>query len=81
MKQNEAAGNSRMQLAKISQVVKCDIGICVRTADWTLVTPATMVEHRLNMCEQCMKELYNAIGTVIVPKSPRNMLGGKIERK
>jgi len=63
-----------MKLTKINCKVRCDIGMCRNTADYTVETYGAIAKHRLNMCEGCMKALYKAIGEQLVPKSPANML-------
>lgn len=63
-----------MKLERLNYNVRCDIGICNNAASFTLVTGGTIIKRRLNMCDKCMKELYEEIGRVIIPKSPNNIL-------
>lgn len=29
--------------------------------------------NSLNLCDECMRELYGQFGKILIPKSPRNM--------
>lgn len=63
-----------MKLERLNCKVRCDVGICNNSASFTLVTGGTLIKRRLNMCDKCMKKLYEEIGRVIIPRSPANIL-------
>lgn len=54
--------------------VKCDMGICKNNAFYTIGGEGVATRRHLNICEECAKELYFFIGTVLTPKSPENLI-------
>lgn len=54
--------------------IKCDMAGCKNTADYTIECRRGLRGSGLYMCSTCMKDMYHAIGKIIVPKSPVNIL-------
>lgn len=62
-----------MKIERLKSLVKCDIASCRRKADYTIVSGVS-VSQNINLCHDCAVEIYEALGRILVPKSPHNML-------
>lgn len=68
-----------MKLKEVNYKIKCDMAGCKSLAKYAIRTGGIFV-YDLNMCDECMHEIYRCIGEVIVPKSPTNILNTKGKR-
>ncbi|MCI5819829.1 MAG: hypothetical protein MRZ86_04525 [Acidaminococcus sp.] len=70
-----------MVIEKISGSVKCDMASCKSKAVYSVDSKVSLSQN-LNLCESCARSLYEALGKLFVPKSPKNMmLSEKDEKK
>ena len=64
----------------LNNKIKCDMGGCSNLA----VRSFRKNDNRrlqINLCEQCMREMYEVIGKTIVPKSPDNIINKKLKQR
>ncbi|MCH5161700.1 MAG: hypothetical protein J1G04_06690 [Clostridiales bacterium] len=70
-----------MEIIDTKTNVKCELGVCKNRAEHAVHFERTGIRGRIYMCDKCMRELYGAIGAVVVPKSvetaKRKKDGGK----
>ncbi len=66
-----------MQVAKLSVKTKCEMPLCKNNAAYQFCADNGDKLNSLNLCEDCVKELYRQIGKLLTPKSPKNILSGK----
>ena len=59
-----------MEIEKCEKSIKCDFYGCPDMAEYTLKTKKIM-GSKMYFCESCLTQLYKAIGTFIIPKSPK----------
>lgn len=62
-----------MKIERLKSLVKCDVASCRRKAEYTIVSGVS-VSQNINLCRDCAVEIYEALGKILVPKSPQNML-------
>ena len=70
-----------MKLVEVNMKIKCDMPNCKNMAVNKVIKPGFLKNAGLFLCKECIKEMYSAIGSCIVPKSPSNMLNKKISTK
>ena len=70
-----------MKLQESSIKIKCDMPNCKQMAKFKLQKSGFMKNAGLFLCKDCVKEIYEALASNIVPKSPSNMLNKKITKK
>ena len=77
-----------MELVKLNVKVRCDMGLCKNLAAYSIAPsrPKASLPWRREaggtyICEECLTALYAAIGKVLVPKSPDNMIKKAIKRR
>lgn len=70
-----------MKLTELKFSAKCDISGCKNKAVFTLEREGILKRVQTNVCENCLKELYEIFGQQIVPKSPRNMIKKNLEER
>ena len=70
-----------MNLQESSIKIKCDMPNCKQMAKFKLQKSGFMKNAGLFLCKDCVKEMYEALASNIVPKSPSNMLNKKITKK
>lgn len=58
-----------MEIEKITKRLKCDIGGCKNLASYAVKHERGKPYNNLNLCEECMKNLYAVLGTQLVPES------------
>ncbi len=63
-----------MEIRKINYPVRCDMGLCRKQAVFSIGGKNTLLRRQLNLCEDCIAELYKELGRLITPKSPKNMI-------
>ena len=66
-----------MKIIIQSGKVRCDIGKCPNVARYSVMPEGVSPSGYVNLCESCAEELYSALGRLLVPKSPKNMLAKK----
>lgn len=66
-----------MQISKLTVKTKCEMPLCKNNAAYQFFADNGDRRNSLNLCEDCIKELYGQIGKIITPKSPKNMLNRK----
>jgi len=77
-----------MQLIKLDVNARCDMYLCRNSAKYRVVTggsggvfPWQRGGSGLYLCPDCLQKLYEAIGKVLVPKSPDNMIKKAVKRR
>lgn len=58
-----------MELVDAKCKIKCELGACKNTATKTVKFSRVGIRSHMHVCDACLKELYNCIGTSLVPKS------------
>ncbi|MFR1565373.1 MAG: hypothetical protein ACLSUT_02925 [Christensenellales bacterium] len=58
-----------MQLVKPRTGARCEMGACKRRADYTIKMDRVGIKSAINVCRDCLNELYVLLGTETVPKS------------
>ncbi len=66
-----------MQVRKLSVKTKCEMPMCKNDAAYQFSADSGDRRNSLNLCENCMRELYGQIGKIITPKSPKNVFNKK----
>jgi len=56
-----------MEITKIANKIKCDFPVCKNLASTCLAEPNDK-NKRLNLCDECVKKIYECVARVIVPK-------------
>lgn len=49
--------------------VRCELGACKNRAEHAVKFDRVGIRSRLYVCDKCLRELYEAIGETIIPKS------------
>ncbi|MEG1509865.1 MAG: hypothetical protein RR454_05390 [Clostridia bacterium] len=63
-----------MNLETITYKVRCDMPFCNHTAKFSIAKTGFRLKNNFNICEDCAKELYEALSKTIVPHSPENFI-------
>lgn len=63
-----------MEIYKITKKIKCDINGCKNLSEYNFVLNKGFRGLGLNLCKNCVNDMFATIGKYIVPKSPVNML-------
>ncbi len=58
-----------MTLQKQKGKVRCDMGSCKNRADYVIKLDRMGIKSTINVCSDCLNELYSLIGGEVVPKS------------
>ncbi|MDE6614003.1 MAG: hypothetical protein K2K24_00685 [Clostridia bacterium] len=61
--------------------VKCDAGKCKNGARFSIVPDGVAQSQYINLCEECARDIYSALGKHLVPKSLQNMLARAVRRE
>lgn len=56
-----------MEIIKQNCKCKCDINNCRKSADYYITDEGVMPMRRINICADCMAELYREFGKIIKP--------------
>ena len=77
-----------MELMKLSVKARCDMGLCKNLAAYSIASggqkahlPWRREAGGTYICQECLEKLYAAIGKVLVPKSPDNVIKKAVERR
>lgn len=66
-----------MKIEQIGYKCKCDMPGCKNLSSFALVNKRFLSSQNINMCKDCMQELYKNLAKIIVPKSPKNIMNKK----
>lgn len=69
-----------MEIVKINIRVRCDMGMCNKSAVYSIGNKDTMLRRKINLCEDCAMSMYKELSSLFVPKSPPNMIAKKRHR-
>lgn len=69
-----------MKLIKQTRRIKCDVGGCRSLADYSVIKDGSNPRNQINLCKQCMQDMYALFAKEIIPESPANILGSKGKR-
>ncbi len=70
-----------MELIKNKYKIRCEMGACKNVADYTVKMNRVGIKSRIHVCSDCLKELYELIGSEIIPQSIEIKRGRKSEAK
>ena len=74
-----------MELIKLNVKARCDMHLCPNLAEYRIAAARGGIRifgnAGLYLCGDCLKELYQAIGKVLVPKSPDNLIKKAVKRR
>ena len=75
-----------MELIKLNVDSRCDMNLCRNRAEYRVATgkgglSAVFGGAGIYLCRDCLVKLYEAIGKVLVPKSPDNVIKKAIKRR
>ncbi len=62
-----------MKIVIQTNKLKCDMGVCTNMADYSVVPDGVDKSRYINLCKDCMQNLYDATSKILVPKSPKNI--------
>ena len=48
--------------------IRCDVGNCRNLATFSVAPDGVGAGQYINLCEECMRQLYGQIGTALAPK-------------
>jgi len=60
-----------MLIEKMDKKIKCDASGCKNLSEYKLVNKRITFNGSLYFCSNCLNELYDLLGEIITPKSPR----------
>ncbi|MEG1500071.1 MAG: hypothetical protein RR400_03295 [Clostridia bacterium] len=63
-----------MEIEKCSHKIKCDFSGCENLAEYSLKKEEGQVIDELHFCSECIKNMYEKMGSVLVPKAIENPL-------
>lgn len=69
-----------MKLIHQTRRIKCDVGGCRSLADYSVIKEGGSPRNQINLCKECMREMYALFAKESVPESPANILSGKGKR-
>ncbi len=69
-----------MELIKQTRRLKCDVGGCKALAEYSVAKKGANPRNQINLCSNCMKQMYSLFAKEIVPESPANILSPRGKR-
>ncbi len=63
-----------MKLEKLKVKIRCDNGLCNNMASYTIVKKGTPREYQMNLCDDCITQLGEAISKL--QEKPNNKMEG-----
>lgn len=67
-----------MKIITQESKLKCDLHACKNNADYSIVKEGACPKDYMNICRDCLKELYVQTGLLLVPKAIKHpMVGGR----
>ncbi len=70
-----------MELIKIKALIRCDMPMCSSRASYAISAKNGFKSRQINICPTCLAELYRAIASELVPKSPLNLIVKAVKRR
>ncbi len=70
-----------MEVTKLNVKARCDMHLCRGPAIYKVAGVKGFGGSGLYLCSNCLTELYEALGRVIVPKSPDNLIKKAVKRR
>lgn len=67
-----------MKVVDANIKIRCDMPNCKSMAKYKILNPGFVKNAGLFLCKECLSEMFLAISSITVPKSPNNMLNKKI---
>lgn len=61
-----------MKVIKQTVKVACDMPRCRNTAGYAITEDGVTIWRRVNICDDCMKELAREFAKLLLPASPEN---------
>ena len=58
-----------MKIVIQTNKIKCDMGTCINHAKYSVVPDGADKSRYVNVCEDCMRKLYNAASAIYAPKN------------
>jgi len=58
-----------MKIEKNLRKIRCEMGACNKLADYTIRLNRMGLKNSIHICAECLKELYEQAGTLLIPKS------------
>ena len=68
-----------MKIKSVNRRVRCDMPNCRNVADSKIEKDGFFRAVGICLCKDCMKQMYECLASIIVPKSPDNMLNKRIK--
>lgn len=60
-----------MKIEKVEPKVKCDASGCNALGEFRIVNKRLVFYGSYYFCKDCLNELYELVGSMVVPKSPQ----------
>lgn len=57
-----------MEITKCDKKIMCDFYGCKNMANYTINTKKIFSSKQMHFCEDCLKEMYESIGKILIPK-------------
>ena len=70
-----------MELLKNKYKMRCEMGACKNFAGYSVKMSRLGPRGHLNLCAECLRELYELIGKQLTPKGIGNVLKKKLSGK
>ncbi len=70
-----------MKIVTLNRRLKCDMPNCKNIAEYKIEKEGFFRSVGLNLCKDCVNDIYKNLAQIIVPKSPDNMLNKRIKTK
>ncbi len=70
-----------MKIEEITYKICCDMPGCENLAKYSLFNTKSKGDACINMCADCVRQLYENIGAFLVPKSPKNILNNNTKKR
>ena len=51
--------------------IRCDVGNCRNLADFSVTPDGVGAGQYINLCQDCMRQLYGEIGLLLAPKGKK----------
>lgn len=67
-----------MKIIEQENKIRCDVAGCKNLASFSLVGDGGNKSQYINVCKDCLQEIYKQSAKLLVPKSPTNMFNKPI---
>ena len=68
-----------MKITNVNRRIRCDMPNCRNVADSKIEKDGFFRAVGICLYKDCMKQMYECLASIIVPKSPDNMLNKRIK--